>query len=115
MSDIKKFVVHSYDESNNKFYTLHPQTESSQVVDLDSHIDKLISPTYATIASLNKKQDNLTFDSTPTTDSGNPVTSDGIKKAIAASVPDLSKYYTKTETDAFFADCTDTDLANMWK
>ena len=34
---------------------------------------------------LSKKQDTLTFDSTPTEGSSNPVTSDGIKKAIEAN------------------------------
>ena len=41
------------------------------------------------------KQDKLTFDDTPTADSLNPVTSDGIKKAIDAKTVDLSNYPTK--------------------
>ena len=40
---------------------------------------------------INTKQDKLTFDSTPTANSNNPVTSDGIKKAI---------YTAKTATEA---------------
>lgn len=40
------------------------------------------------------KQDKLTFDDTPTADSLNPVTSDGIKKAIDAKTVDLSNYPT---------------------
>lgn len=36
--------------------------------------------------SINSKQDKLTFDSTPTAGSSNPVTSDGIKKAIADAI-----------------------------
>lgn len=49
---------------------------------------------------INTKQDKLTFDSTPTADSNNPVTSDGIKKAIDAKTVDLSGYYTKTQVDS---------------
>lgn len=37
----------------------------------------------ATTADLQKKQDALTFDSTPTENSTNPVTSDGVYKAVA--------------------------------
>ena len=48
---------------------------------------------------INEKQDALTFDSTPTADSNNPVTSDGIKKAIDAKTVDLSNYYDKTQVD----------------
>lgn len=44
-------------------------------------------------------QTKLTFDSTPTANSSNPVTSDGIKKAIDAKTVDLSNYYTKTQVD----------------
>jgi hypothetical protein len=40
------------------------------------------------------KQDKLTFDVTPTANSTNPVTSDGIKKAIDAKTVDLSGYAT---------------------
>lgn len=46
------------------------------------------------VASLATKQDKLTFDDTPTTGSMNPVTSDGIKKAIDAKTVDLSNYPT---------------------
>lgn len=41
------------------------------------------------------KQDKLAFDDTPTADSLNPVTSDGIKKAIDTKTVDLSNYPTK--------------------
>lgn len=50
-----------------------------------SYIDGLVS----------KKQDTLTFDIAPTKGSQNPVTSDGIQKAIAAKTVDLSNYPTK--------------------
>lgn len=46
------------------------------------------------------KQDKLTFDSTPTANSSNPVTSAGIKAAIDAKTVDLSNYYTKTQVDS---------------
>lgn len=49
--------------------------------------------------ALTAKQDKLTFDTTPTADSQNPVTSDGIKKAIDAKTVDFSNYYTKTQVD----------------
>lgn len=48
---------------------------------------------------LKKKQDILTFDTTPTAGSKNPVTSDGIKKAIDAKTVDLSGYQTKLTFD----------------
>lgn len=48
---------------------------------------------------LKKKQDVLTFDTIPTADSKNPVTSDGIKKAIDAKTVDFSNYYTKTQVN----------------
>lgn len=49
---------------------------------------------------LKKKQDVLTFDTIPTADSKNPVTSNGIKKAIDAKTVDLSNYYTKAQVDS---------------
>ena len=49
--------------------------------------------------SINTKQDKLTFDSTPTANSSNPVTSAGIKAAIDAKTVDLSNYYTKTQVN----------------
>lgn len=55
-----------------------------------SYIDGLVS----------KKQDTLTFDTAPTEGSQNPVTSDGIQKAIAAKTVDLSNYPTKDGTGA---------------
>ena len=55
-----------------------------------SYIDGLVS----------KKQDILTFDTAPTEGSQNPVTSDGIQKAIAAKTVDLSNYPTKDGTGA---------------
>ena len=56
--------------------------------------------TLATMHDLTSKQDKLTFDTTPTANSTNPVTSDGIKKAIDAKTVDLSNYYTKAQVDS---------------
>lgn len=52
--------------------------------------------------SLDKKQDKLTFDIAPATDSTNPVTSDGIKKAIDKSSSD------------FLDGCTTETVAALW-
>lgn len=60
----------------------------------------VIADTYATKAALLAKQEKLTFDTTPTKGSTNPVTSDGIKKAIDAKTIDLSNYYTKAQVDS---------------
>lgn len=49
---------------------------------------------------ISTKQDKLTFDSTPTANSNNPVTSAGIKAAIDAKTVDLSNYYTKAQVDS---------------
>lgn len=60
---------------------------------------------------INEKQDTLTFDSTPTADSHNPVTSDGIRKAIDEKTAGLenkvdsstlSDYATKAYVDDSF-------------
>lgn len=65
----------------------------------DSNGNNIIT-TYATKTEVAGKQAKLTFDSTPTANSSNPVTSDGIKKAIDAKTVDLSNYYTKTQVDS---------------
>lgn len=85
-------------------------------VDNTADMDKPVSTAVQT--ELDKKQNNLTFDSTPTEDSSNPVTSTGIKAAIDAAksevigqipdvdsfitntVSDLVNYYTKTQIDS---------------
>ena len=58
---------------------------------------------YATTEQLEEKQDALTFDSTPTAGSLNPVTSEGIKAAIDAIEAAPVDAYTKTETDTLLA------------
>lgn len=60
----------------------------------------VITDTYATISALSSYQTKITFDSTPTANSSNPVTSAGIKAAIDAKTVDLSNYYTKTQVDS---------------
>ena len=60
----------------------------------------VIADTYATLSALSSYQTKLTFDSTPTDNSSNPVTSAGIKAAIDAKTVDLSNYYTKTQVDS---------------
>lgn len=53
----------------------------------------------AVATSLENKQDTLIFDTVPTANSTNPVTSDGIKKAIDAKTVDFSSYQTKLTFD----------------
>lgn len=60
----------------------------------------VIADTYATKTELSGKQDKLIFDTNPTANSTNPVTSDGIKKAIDAKTVDLSGYQTKLTFDS---------------
>ena len=68
--------------------------------------------------ALTDKQDTLTFDTTPTEDSTNPVTSGGVYTAISSidvssySV-DLSGYYTSTETDAAIAAAIEEAIGNV--
>lgn len=49
----------------------------------------VITTTYATKTELSGKQDKLTFDATPTANSSNPVTSDGIKKYVDSALASL--------------------------
>lgn len=68
---------------------------------------------YATKSSLSSYQTKLTFDSTPMANSSNPVTSDGIKKAIDAKTVDLSNYYTKTQVDTAITDANSASVNNI--
>ena len=63
----------------------------------DAELENTIS-TLATKTEVANKQDKLTFDDTPTIDSQNPVTSDGIKKAIDAATPSITIDDTVTST-----------------
>lgn len=54
---------------------------------------------YAKVSALNSYQTKLKFDMIPTAGSFNPVTSDGIRKAIDEKTVDLSNYYTKTQVN----------------
>lgn len=71
-------------------------TATKATQDADGNV---IADTYLKKTELSGKQDKLTFDSTPTANSTNPVTSDGIKKAIDAKTADLSGYQTKLTFD----------------
>ena len=71
---------------------------------------------YVTISdlqdALDDKQDTLTFDSTPTDNSDNPVTSDGIYDALSGKSDTGhnhdSRYYTESEVDTLLAGKSDT-------
>jgi len=54
-------------------------------------------------AALSTKQNTLTFDSTPTASSSNPVTSGGVKAALDLKA-NKSTTYTKTEVDGLLED-----------
>ena len=43
MSDIKKTTLHVYDESTKTFKIVHPETETSQIPDLDTYIEKAMA------------------------------------------------------------------------
>lgn len=66
---------------------------SKITIDLTKTVKEIITTMKKAIDSL---QDQLTFDTTPTAGSSNPVTSDGIKKAIDAKTVDLSNYVSYT-------------------
>lgn len=72
-------------------------TATKATQDADGNV---IADTYATKTELSGKQDKLIFDTNPTANSTNPVTSDGIKKAIDAKTVDLSGYQTKLTFDS---------------
>jgi hypothetical protein len=61
------------------------------------------------------KQDKLTFDENPTQDSGNPVYSGGVWRAIDTAKKDIniSNYYNKAEVDAKLANVQTTDFEEM--
>lgn len=73
-------------------------------VDNTSDANKPVST--AQKEAIDKKQDKLTFDISPTDGSNNPVTSGGVKTAIdaaksavTAQIPDVSQFITKTVND----------------
>lgn len=111
--------------SNHKADKTNPhEVTAAQVglgnVDNTSDANKPVSTAQQT--ALDAKQDKLTFDTTPTAASTNPVTSGGIKTAIDAAktaveaeipdvsgfitkaVSDLTNYYLKTEVDSKVTD-----------
>ena len=53
----------------------------------EANVDTMLSKTKDYVDSgLNNKQDTLTFDNTPTTNSNNPVTSGGIKSYVDSAI-----------------------------
>lgn len=109
----------------------HPELLNGSVIpitqdsaqSIKAYIDSLpIIDTYtkAQIDSLlDGKEDTLTFDTTPTEDSANPVTSGGIYSALAAldtalqlmiaEKADISSVYTKAQTDSLLLDKANAD------
>ena len=73
-------------EHTNKIGTLtETQTTQGQTITQQGEqLTTLAEKVNTQETQIQGKQDKLTFDSTPTAGSNNPVTSDGIKKAIAA-------------------------------
>lgn len=107
-SGITAEKVTTYD--NHVASTSNPHSVTkSQVglgnVDNTSDLNKPIST--ATQAALDGKQNTLTFDSTPTAGSSNPVTSAGIKSAIDSAVSSVYKYKGSVAT---YDDLPTTDL-----
>ena len=79
----------------------------SKVGEPETGADSLEVPSYGLItALLGEKQDTLTFDSAPTQDSTNPVTSGGIKSALDVKA-NSSDVYTKSEIDTMIGDIED--------
>ena len=77
--------------------------------DIDGKINLKADTTYVN-AELLKKQNNLTFDSTPTADSTNPVTSGGIKTALDTKVDKVAGKQLSTED---FTSAEKTKLAGI--
>ena len=67
-------------------YAFEDSTVAKAVSDGDGNN---IAATYATKAELSGIQGKLTFDSTPTANSSNPVTSDGVKKYVDSAIASL--------------------------
>lgn len=89
-----------------------PNSVKTVADDLSDHAgDDTIHVTLAQQTEWSAKQDALTFDTTPTASSSNPVTSGGVKSALdgkAAKATTLSGYgitdaYTKTAVDALIS------------
>lgn len=79
----------------------------SKVGEPETGADSLEVPSYGLItALLGEKQDKLTFDTTPTAGSSNPVTSNGIKSALDEKA-NSSDVYTKAEIDSMIGDIED--------
>ena len=93
-SDLSSSVQTSLDKADSAI-----QTETDPVFSASP----AAGITSSDISSWNAKQSALTFDSTPTASSTNPVTSGGVKTALDLKA-NQSTTYTKTEVDALFDD-----------
>lgn len=83
---------------------LYPQTLTTLVLDTDgSTLDTL----------LDNKQEVLTFDTEPTADSTNPVTSGGVYSALSNVSVDLSGYYTSAEVDSAISAAIETAIGSV--
>ena len=81
----------------------------SRITSLDGKINLKADTTYVNTELL-KKQNNLTFDSTPTADSTNPVTSGGVRTALDAKVDKVDGKQLSTED---FTSAEKTKLAGI--
>lgn len=118
-SDVAKAIVSTTYFGGTITFIHKDGTQSTATIGDTSHATKadqdgegnVIADTYYKVSNanimhknlqnqINDKQDKLTFDSTPTANSNNPVTSAGIKAAIDAKTVDLSNYYTKAQVDS---------------
>lgn len=75
---------------------------------LDNLDDEILSITTDIVSLSTSKQDVLTFDSTPTAESTNPVTSGGIKSALDLKAPLASPEFTGVPTAPTAVDGTNT-------
>lgn len=116
VSSIPKFAISVVDSlptsgvSDTTVYLLKTGTESQNLYTEYIHVNNVWEELgtqsvdlsgYLKIAdAASSYQKKLTFDSAPTANSMNPVTSDGIKKAIDAKTVDLSGYQTKLTFDS---------------
>lgn len=106
---VVQFNVRKSVAINNDILIIDPDQSNTDVLESYKQLLENALTTYATKATtytitqtdalLDQKQDNLTFDSTPTANSTNPVTSGGVKTALDLKA-DKSTTYTKTEVDS---------------
>ena len=64
-------------------------TVDDDLTNLENDLTNLENGVSTLQNSINTKQDKLTFDTTPTANSTNPVTSDGVKKYVDSALASL--------------------------